>query len=372
MHRLSGVIGRAIHSPCGCVGTSACAEGNGRRDHHGLFTTSTALAVAGLLSAMCGGAAVLRAEEPVSWQEVSRVRPGQSRVVPALWGNMPKLNPRGKVKILDVDGPGVVSTIHVCNFGPGAGFSGNTPGAQSVLLRVFYDRQATPAIEMPLMDFLGDIQCQSDLFNTVYMTKVKHSHNFRLPLPFRKHITIELENPSEEKLAAYTDVQWEKLDRIPDDCGYLRTDYRSGTFQASQPLVLCELNRPGTIVAHWLQYESEKSVRGEQLCEGDHQIFLDGDTEPTLNYLGSEDAYGFSWGFQHGVQWDGRCAIVKLENLKPSGSRVAALRCRVDDAIRFQKSCRWVLTYENDPHAARNLGPLPIPYRHCVYYYVQD
>ena len=159
--------------------------------------------------------------------------------------------------------------------------------------------------------------------------------------------------------------------RLPQD-PYLRTDYRSGTFQASQPLVLCELNRPGTIVAHWLQYESEKSVRGEQLCEGDHQIFLDGDTEPTLNYLGSEDAYGFSWGFQHGVQWDGRCAIVKLENLKPSGSRVAALRCRVDDAIRFQKSCRWVLTYDNDPHAARNLGPLPIPYRHCVYYYAQD
>ena len=59
-------------------------------------------------------------------------------------------------------------------------------------MRVFYDRQATPAIEMPLMDFLGDIQCQSDLFNTVYMTKVKHSHNFRLPLPFRKHITMNL------------------------------------------------------------------------------------------------------------------------------------------------------------------------------------
>ena len=156
-------------------------------------------------------------------------------------------------------------------------------------MRVFYDNQTAPAIEMPLMDFLGDIQCQSVLFNTVYFTKVKHSHNFRLPMPFRKHITIELENPSAENLAAYTDVQWEKVERIPADCGYLRTDYRSGTFQASKPLVLCQINRPATIVAHWLQYESEKSVRGEQLCEGDHQLFLDGDKKPTLNYLGSED-----------------------------------------------------------------------------------
>jgi hypothetical protein len=327
---------------------------------------------ASTLFALLAGTAPLDAQDPQSWQEVARIRPGQSHVVPALWANFPRLNAKSKVKILDVDGPGVVSLLHVCNFGPGAGFSGNTPGAQAVIVRVFYDAQATAAIEMPLMDFLGDIQCQSALFNTVYFTKVKHSHNFRLPMPFRKHITIELENPSEENLTAYTDAQWEQVERIPDDCGYLRTDYRSGVFQASKPLVLCQIDRPATIVAHWLQYESEKSWRGEQLCEGDHQIFLDGDEKPTLNYLGSEDAYGYSWGFQHGVQSDGRCAIVKLEDLKPAGSRVAALRCRVEDAIRFQKSCRWVLTYANDPGAARALGAAPIPYRHCVYYYAKD
>ncbi|MCY2990491.1 MAG: DUF2961 domain-containing protein [Planctomycetota bacterium] len=370
MRCIPNVIGTGCDRDC--AGSQACAKCRDGWNRRGFLAATAALGAASLLSALFGGTESLRAEEPGSWQEVSRVRPGQSRVVPALWGNLPKLNPGTKVKILDVDGPGVVSVLHVCNFGPGAGFSGNTPGAQSVLVRVFYDQQTTPAIAMPLMDFLGDIQCQSALFNTVYFTKVKHSHNFRLPMPFRKHITIELENPSEEQLAAYTDVQWEQVDRIPDDCGYLRTDYRSGTFQAGQPLVLCELNRPATIVAHWLQYESEKSVRGEQLCEGDHQIFLDGDDKPTLNYLGSEDAYGFSWGFQHGVQWDGRCAIVKLEDLKPSGSRVAALRCRVDDAIRFQKSCRWLLTYENDAGAAQALGAIPIPYRHCVYYYAKD
>ena len=284
----------------------------------------TLAAAASLLTVLFGGTGFLRAEDTVSWEDVSRVRPGQSHVVPALWANLPKLNARTKVKILDVDGPGVVSLFHVCNFGPAAGFAGNSPGAQSVIVRVFYDLQAAPAIEMPLMDFLGDIQCGSALFNTIYFTKVKHSHNFRLPMPFRKHISIELENPSAENLTAYTDVQWEQVERIPDDCGYLRTDYRSAVFQASKPLVLSEINRPATIVAHWLQYESEKSVRGEQLCEGDHQLFLDGDDKPTLNYLGSEDAYGFSWGFQHGVQSDGRCAIVKLEDLKPVGSRVAA------------------------------------------------
>ncbi|MHB1038597.1 MAG: DUF2961 domain-containing protein [Pirellulales bacterium] len=333
------------------------------------------IAVVASLPLLLAGAACLGAEEPASWQEISRVRPGQSRVVPALWAGMPRLDAKSKVKILDVDGPGVVSLLHVSNFissFAATGFLGNSPGAQSVVLRVYYDGQPAPAIEMPLVDFLGDIQCASSFFSTTYFSKVKHSHNCRLPMPFRKHITIELENPSAENLTGYTDVQWEKVARIPDECGYLRTDYRSGTFQADKPVVLCEINRPATIVAHWLQYESEKSVRGEQLCEGDHQVFLDGDQRPTLNYLGSEDAYGYSWGFQHGVQSDGRAAIIKLEDLKPSGSRVAALRCRTDDAIRFQKSCRWVLTYQNDPGAARALSATPVPYRHCVYYYAVD
>jgi hypothetical protein len=334
--------------------------------------TGKMAAAASLLVALLGGPFILHAEDPSSWQVVSRVRPGKSHVVPALWADMPKLNARTTVKILDVDGPGVVSLLHVCNFGPAAGFAGNSAGAQSVMVRVFYDHQSAPAIQMPLMDFLGDIQCQSALFNTVYFTKVKHSHNFRLPMPFREHISIELENPSEENLAAYADVQWEQVAKIPDDCGYLRTDYHSGTFKANKPLVLCRINHPATIVAHWLQYESEKSVRGEQLCEGDHQIFLDGDQKPTLNYLGSEDAYGYSWGFQHGVQSDGRCAIIKLEDLKPAGSRVAAIRCRTGDAIRFQKSCRWMLTFENDPGASGALGATPIPYRHCVYYYAKE
>ncbi len=309
-----------------------------------------------------------------NWTEISSVGKGKSFVVPSLWGESPKLTARSKVKILDVEGPGVVNLIHATTFinGPGYhGFSGNSPGAQTIILRVFYDNQGQPAIEMPLMDFFGDIQCQSALFSTEYFSKVSQSHNFRLPMPFRKHITIELENPSDENFGAYCEIQWERVDRIPNDCGYLRTDYRNGSFTADSVIELFNLNRAGSIVAHWLQFENEKSGRGELLCEADQQIFLDGDEKPTLNHLGSEDLYGFSWGF-HCVQSDGYGAILKVENINPAGSRVAILRCRKYDVIRFKDSCKWVLTYANDQGAVRGMGSTPIPYRHCVYYYTKD
>ena len=249
---------------------------------------------------------------------------------------------------------------------------GNSPGAQAVIVRVFYDAQTAPAIEMPLMDFLGDIQCQSALFNTVYFTKVKHSHNFRLPMPFRKHITIELENPSAENLAAYTDVQWEKVDRIPDDCGYLRTDYRSGVFQASKPLVLCQIDRPATIVAHWLQYESEKSVRGEQLCEGDHQIFLDGDEQPDPELPRLRRRLRILLGLP-ARRPIGR-PLRDHQAGGPEAGRIARGRPPLPGGRCHPLSEVLPLGADLRERSGRRpaLGASPIPYRHCVYYYAKD
>ena len=298
----------------------------------------------------------------------------KSHVVPSLWGKLPRLAPYSKVNILDVEGPGVVSNIHASAFvfGPGYhGFTGNSPGAQKIMVRAFYDNAPEPAIEMPFVDFFGDIQCQSSFFRTAYFSKVSQSHNFRLPLPFRKHIRIELENPTEENFSAYCEIQWDEVEQIPEDIGYLRTDFRQGSFIADSPIELFNLRQPGTIVAHWLQFENEKSGRGELLCEADQQIYLDGDINPTINHLGSEDLYGFSWGF-HEVQSDGYGVILKVESINPAGSRIALLRCREYDRICFRNSCRWVLTYENDKGAAKSMGTTPIIFRHCVYYYSKD
>jgi hypothetical protein len=312
---------------------------------------------------------------------LARLQDLKSHVVPALWAQYPRLGPQSRVKILDVAGPGVVTCIHASMLvGPDSHCQMETTGkddsAQKVIVRVFYDGETVPAIEMPFMDFLADVDCQSRYFDTTLFSKVKWSHNFRLTMPFRKHIIIELENPYDYMLMGYTDIQWEQTRTLPKDVGYLNVDYRSGTLNSLNPETLFHHKGCGKIVAHWFQYESRKSTRselaqeplGEWICEADQQIYLDGDETPTLNYLGSEDAYGFSWGFHEG-DGDRLCAILRVEELVPTGARVGALRCRINDAIQFEKSCKWLLTYENDPEAQKVLGDSPIPYKQCTYYY---
>jgi hypothetical protein len=230
---------------------------------------------------------------------------------------------------------------------------------------------------MPLMDFLADVEADSSYFNTVYLSKVKQSHNFRLPMPFRRHIRMEVTNPSQIDLFGYSEVQWEQVDSLPPECGTLCVDYRAGVMRIPQePVTLWQMNGAGNVVAHWLQFESDDAhcAKGELLCEGNQEIYLDGDETPTLEHLGTEDFYGFSWGFQD-VQSDGFAAILKRQALG-GGARIAMLRTRTADRIRFERSCRLVLNYQHDARnkitalwKVREMGGLLAPYRSCVYYY---
>lgn len=307
-----------------------------------------------------------------AWMKIAGVPDTKTHVIPALWADFPRLNAKTTIEILNVEGPGVITQIHASSLGTDFGKGFNSPASQGVIISVFYDGESTPSIDMPLMDFLGDIQCQSDYFTTVYFSKVKESHNFRLPIPFRKSIKVEIENPSENNLVGYIDIQWEQVSGIPYDCGYLYTDYRNSKLDTRKENLLFTLNKPASIVAHWLQYESEISTKGETICEANQELYLDGDTVPTLNYLGTEDVYGYSWGFK-GTHSDNWAAIIRQEDLQPTGSRIAVLRCRKNDAISFRESCKWKLTFLKDDQSTINkLGNTLIPYRHCVYYYSVD
>lgn len=333
--------------------------------------TTIAVWLAGTLAMLSLIAHAALAGDGSSWQELSKVGHAKTHGVTAFWGGMPELVPKAKIKVLDVDGPGVITSIHVSAMAAeGIGF--DAPAVAGLIIRVFYDGQAKPAIEMPLMDFVGDVECKSNYFSSVFMSKVKESHNFRTPMPFRKHVTIEVENPSDRKVNGYIELTYDAVDAIPDESGYLRVDYRKGNLSAKRPNTVFELDKPGVIVAHWLQYETEKARDGQLICEADQHFFLDGDAKPTLQSMGSEDLYGGSWGFLE-QKGDGQyTSVLRNEKVGPAGSRVAVLRCRSRDAVSFKKSCKWILTWENDGWAVDKLGDSPIPYSHCVYYFSKD
>ncbi len=318
------------------------------------------------------------------WQEISAIKDRKTHMTPHTWRldkypDAPIFDPGAKITLIDQDGPGVVTLFHVSEYIDG--------DDSKLILRVWYDKETKPSIEMPLMDFLADPQSKAGAYQTVYFSKVRHSHNFRLPMPFKRHIRMEVENPTDDRLFGYMDIQWDQVKKIPKECGYLRVDYQSRDFNfPHEDLVLCDIKSAGTIVAHWLQLEADhpSCAGGQGTCEANHEIYLDGDTEPTYESLGAEDFYGHSWGFQ-GIESDGFSAIVRHEQTPKGGTRIAMVRARVTDKITFRKSCKVLLTYKHDlglpydPKTGRGKAPalqpfvdgtsMKTPYSSCIYYY---
>lgn len=312
------------------------------------------------------------------WKEIATIKSGKTHLIPSTWPDkypdMPMMKPGAKITVIDQGGPGVITNIHssayILKYG-----EWNVPQMASLMIRVWYDHHPRPAIEMPFMDFLADIQAKSAYFNTIYFSKVKQSHNFRLPMPFQNHIKIEIENPSDKFLHGYIDVQWDKVDKIDKDCGYLMANFKSGSMDMASDITMWDIKSAGTVVAHWLQLEADdpSCTDGQMICEANQEIYLDGDEKPSMEYLGTEDVYGFSWGF-HGIQSDFFAAILKWDALPNGGTRVAMLRARELDRITFRNSCKLLLTYLYDKGVIENAkarGGIPVEYRSCVYYYAK-
>ena len=69
------------------------------------------------------------------------------------------------------------------------------------------------------MDFLGNIEAKAKPFSTIYFSRVRRSHNFRLPLPFREGIRIEVENPTDRNAFGYLETQWDEVTGDPGGIG---------------------------------------------------------------------------------------------------------------------------------------------------------
>ncbi len=294
----------------------------------------------------------------------------------------PRLTARSVITLLEAEGPGIVNCIHATRFMMRGGLDFEKEPVNRLIVRVFYDNEIKPSIEMSWHNFVFDLGAKSGFFTLGCVSKVRRANNFRLPMPFKNHIKITLENPTDSDMIGYADVQWDQLPEFPDGTGYLYADYRSGELNIPHAsAVLCDIKGRGKIVGQWLLLAADDPIckNGELLCEANNEFYLDGAAAPALEYLGTEDLYGFSWGFEQ-LESDGVCAILRKEETKNGGSVIGLARMRAADAVSFQKSCRYVLTYEHEinpelpslnPGVQRALeqNGVKTSCESCVYYY---
>ncbi|MEQ4206906.1 glycoside hydrolase family 172 protein [Actinopolymorpha sp. B9G3] len=195
--------------------------------------------------------------------------------------------------LLDHTGPGVVRHIW-CTIPPG-----NVDHLRNTILRMYWDGQAHPSVEVPLGDFFGVAHGrQVEMGSTLLSMQGGKGFNCWIPMPFREHarITVENESGSDVPMFFYQ-VDFTVGDDLDETAGAFHAQFRrSNPCPLHQDFVILDgVEGRGVYLGTVLGVRS--IYRDCWWGEGEVKFFLDDDREhPTICGTGAEDYMGSAWG----------------------------------------------------------------------------
>ncbi len=253
------------------------------------------------------------------------------------------------ITIADLAGPGIIRHIHTTRHHPAETF------ARGIVLEIWFDDAAEPAVMAPLADFFGDgCNGRSADFSADLVECAPWSYNAYIPMPFKSRARVNLRNDTGTDAVNYSYVEWEKTPAWDPREGYFHATYRRESFRLLRDTdrVFFETTGAGHLVGRQFSVVTDDPAFRDffYAMEGNNEVAIDG-RERALDYLGSEDSFTFSWGFQR--TFAGRSAGMPLVEGTQAGGTPAALSIyRFHDRmpIRFRKSLQWRIDWSGERH----------------------
>jgi len=261
------------------------------------------------------------------------------------WKVSPSIHiPANEVATLaEIEGPGAIQhiwmTVHPDHW-------------RCLILRMYWDGEETPSIEVPLGDFFCNGWCERSNVNSLPVSvNPAGGFNCYWEMPFRASARITLENlTSSEVHNFFYQVDYSLTD-VPDDRAYLHAQWRR-----SNPLPVGEVHTLIDGVQGRGHYVGTYMARGVHhngwWGEGEIKFFMDGDSDwPTICGTGTEDYFGGAWNFEqpageYGVYstlFLGFRQVIKPDGLYRSQQRFAMYRWHILDPIRFKENLRLTI-----------------------------
>ncbi len=200
-----------------------------------------------------------------------------------------KVEPKSVFTVAEISGPGVIRHIWM---------TAKAVVCRNCVLRIYWDGEATPSVEVPVGDFFC---CGHGKFAKVNSIPIavnpSGGMNSYWPMPFRKSVRIELDNQCNEVIDGfYYQVDYELCD-VPEDAGYFHAQWRRSITPIENPehTILDGIKGKGQYVGTYLAWvQCSDGWWGE----GEIKFYMDGDGKyPTICGTGTEDYFGGAWGF---------------------------------------------------------------------------
>jgi D-arabinan exo alpha-(1,3)/(1,5)-arabinofuranosidase (non-reducing end) len=265
---------------------------------------------------------------------------------------------------------------------------------KNLVLRIYWDAEATPSVETPIGDFFGLGLGKYFLYESGPLSVgSQKALNSYFPMPFRRSARITVTNDGDLATSSfYYNIDYEKHQSLPDDMGYFHAQYRQAApfhgwtddwTRNGDTLVDRRPNRTGEdnylILdarghGHFVGVtESILQNQGDWWGEGDDMFVIDGAPLPQINGTGSEDYYLGAWCY-------GGCGIDPFGSKRPTfayqrygnpmnggddrGAGWMVYRFHTDSPVVFQKSLRFSIEAGHANHRSDNY--------YTVAYWYQD
>jgi Protein of unknown function (DUF2961) len=280
-----------------------------------------------------------------------------------------KLAAGDSITLLDDSGPGIITHIWITIASP------EQYHLKKLVLRMYWDSEASPSVEAPIGDFFGLGLGEYFQFESIPLSVASDKAlNSFFPMPFRKHARITVTNEGSEGVEAfYFNIDYQAWHKdLGADFMYFHAQYRQATpakgwtnqWESNDaPAVNAKKNLDGENNYIWMEATGQGHFVGVTMSilqnqdgwwgEGDDMFFVDGEKHPSINGTGSEDYFLGAWDFgDRPFSYSLFGAPVKGAEL--AGSRSSVYRFHLDSPIPFTTSLRATIEHGHSNHRSDN------------------
>ena len=246
------------------------------------------------------------------------------------------IEPGTTFELADIEGSGAIQQIWVVPTG----------NLRYLILRVYWDDEETPSIEVPICDFFGmGWGVYAHLNSIPVCVNPRNALNCYWEMPFRKSCRMTLENLDEEPMVVYYQINYTLTD-VPEDAAYFHAQFRR-----SNPLPYKEVHTlldgvkgKGHYVGTYIAWGVNNNG---WWGEGEIKFYMDGDKWPTICGTGTEDYFCGSYGFEiegqyveFSTAYAGMHQVLRPDGTYKSNHRMGLYRWHIMDPIRFEENLR--------------------------------
>lgn len=243
---------------------------------------------------------------------------------------------------------------------------------RKILLRIYWDDEKHPSVEVPIGDFFGIGFGITKNFVSLPLQMSSEdgkAFNCWFPMPFYRNARIEIESECENEFHFFFYIDYEEYEKLENDLALFHAQWRRENptegwgddkkwdivnelwkvpnLDGKNNYIILDAEGKGHYVGCNLNIDCYEKQKNDWYGEGDDMIFIDGEKwPPDLHGTGTEDYFNTAWSptQEYCAPYHGITVYSGDKGWKYSGKN-SMYRFHIEDPVIFEKSIKITIEH---------------------------